>query len=146
MYVIWCQFMSHTVHHISRIIHPASHNVVRPMRKTEPTARPGHSLRPDLSSLAAAAGGLGVAMSSRPSRPSRPSRAACRASRRQLVAAGPLGLAVASAPALAASEPPTVMKKIADGVHIFDQAYGIPGLEVGGKLRSSWGSASKNGK
>lgn len=94
----------------------------------------GHSLRPDLSSLAAAAGGLGVAMSSRPSRPSRPSRAACRASRRQLVAAGPLGLAVASAPALAASEPPTVMKKIADGVHIFDQAYGIPGLEVGANI------------
>lgn len=113
-------------------------------------AQPGHSLRPDLISLAAAAvaGGLGVAMS-RPSRPSRPSRSACRASRRQLVAAGPLGLAVAPvAPgaALAASEPPTVMKKIADGVHIFDQAYGIPGLEVGGKLRSFWGSASKNGK
>lgn len=98
----------------------------------------GHSLRPDLTSLAAAAvaGGLGVAMS-RPSRPSRPSRSACRASRRQLVAAGPLGLAVAPvAPgtALAASEPPTVMKKIADGVHIFDQAYGIPGLEVGANI------------
>ena len=27
--------------------------------------------------------------------------------------------------------PPTVMKKIADGVYIFDQAYGVPGLEVG---------------
>ena len=116
------------------------------MKKTEPVAQPGHSLRPDLTSLAAAAlaGGLCVAVS----RPSRASRSACRASRRQLVAAGPLGLAVAPvAPgaALAASEPPTVMKKVADGVHIFDQAYGIPGLEVGGKLRSSWGSASKNG-
>lgn len=27
------------------------------------------------------------------------------------------------------------MKKVADGVHIFDQAYGIPGLEVGPALK-----------
>jgi len=46
-----------------------------------------------------------------------------------------LGLAMAGAPrARAAQEPPTVMKKVTDGVHIFDQAYGIPGLEVGANI------------
>ena len=51
---------------------------------------------------------------------------------------GPLGLALPQSARAAgeAGEPPTVMKKVTDGVHIFDQAYGIPGLEVGRKLRT----------
>ena len=62
-------------------------------------------------------------------------RMARHSSRRQVVTVGPLGLAMAGAPrARAAQEPPTVMKKVTDGVHIFDQAYGIPGLEVGEML------------
>jgi len=37
-------------------------------------------------------------------------------------------------PALADGDPPTVIRQVTDGVWVFDQAYGIPGLGVGANI------------
>ncbi|CAJ1375347.1 unnamed protein product [Effrenium voratum] len=68
-------------------------------------------------------------------RTARTARSACRAvPRRRLLGLANLGLVGGGSAARAAAEPPTVTKKIAEGVQIFDQAYGIPGLGVGANI------------
>ncbi|CAE7454238.1 unnamed protein product [Symbiodinium sp. KB8] len=54
--------------------------------------------------------------------------------RREVLSIGVVTPLVAPLAAKAEAEPPTVSKKVAEGVYIFDQAYGIPGLGVGANI------------
>ena len=51
--------------------------------------------------------------------------------RREVLSIGVVTPLVVPLAAKAEAEPPTVSKKVSEGVYIFDQAYGIPGLGVG---------------
>ncbi|CAE7661867.1 unnamed protein product [Symbiodinium sp. CCMP2592] len=54
--------------------------------------------------------------------------------RREVLSIGVVTPLVVPLAAKAEAEPPTVSKKVSEGVYIFDQAYGIPGLGVGANI------------
>jgi len=83
------------------------------------------------SKLLSAALGLRMLKAVRAGR--RTSLAAHGSRRRDLLTASGM-VATLPSQSQAASEPPTVMRKLADGVFVFDQAYGIPGLGVGANI------------
>lgn len=71
-------------------------------------------------------------MRGKPRGPAPRGAVARRAGRREALAGA--GAAVLAPSAVGAAEPPTVARQAADGVFIFDQAYGIPGLGVGANI------------
>lgn len=60
--------------------------------------------------------------------------AAISTSRRETLAAASAAALVPTAANAAEPEPPTVCRKACEGVYMFDQAYGIPGLGVGANI------------
>mmetsp|Transcript_33182 Transcript_33182/g.72375 ORF Transcript_33182/g.72375 Transcript_33182/m.72375 type:complete len:539 (+) Transcript_33182:36-1652(+) len=90
-----------------------------------------------LAAAAAAAAGIAAAglLGRRRGRGRQPVRAALAAvPRRRETLVGVGAAALLPLPARAEAEPPTVVKQAAEGVWIFDQAFGIPGLGVGANI------------